>query len=98
MLSTTIPAIVRVGLNSALYLILFYYAAIVSVLTESWYGWDSTVLYPSHLQGSLIIGSMIKIMFASALMYGLLLLVKPSLHFTPTLNVLVYAVLGGSFI
>ena len=38
---------------------------------------------------------MTKIMFASALMYGLLQLVNPFLHFTPTLNVLVYAVLGG---
>ena len=52
---------------------------------------DSTALYPSLPQGSSNYRFYDKIMFASALMYGLLQLVKPFLHFTPTLNVLVYA-------
>jgi len=96
MLSTTIPAIVSVGLN-VLFLPHFGFigAAIVSVLTESLV-WLIQLYYTRHyLKEVPIIGSMTKIMFASAVMYGLLLLVRPFLHFTPTLNVLVYAVLGG---
>ena len=87
---------VSVGLN-VLFLPHFGFigAAIVSVLTECLV-WLIQLHYTRHyLREVPIIGSMTKIMFASALMYGLLLLVKPFLHFTPTLNVLVYAVLGG---
>lgn len=40
-------------------------------------------------------GSMMKIVFASGLMYGLLLLVKFIVHLSPTLNVVLYAGLGG---
>ena len=36
-----------------------------------------------------------KIVLASALMYGLLLLVKSIVHLSPTLNVVLYAGLGG---
>ena len=38
---------------------------------------------------------MAKIILASAIMYGILLGSKTVIHFTPTLNVLVFAVLGG---
>ena len=40
-------------------------------------------------------GSMMKIVLASGLMYGLLLLVKSTVHLSPTLNVVLYAGLGG---
>ena len=40
-------------------------------------------------------GSMMKIVLASGLMYGLLLLVKSIVHLSPTLNVILYADLGG---
>ena len=40
-------------------------------------------------------GSMMKIVLASGLMYGLLLLVKSIVHLSPTLNVVLYASLGG---
>ena len=96
MLSTTIPAIVSVGLN-VLFLPHFGFigAAIVSVLTESLV-WFIQLYYTRHyLREVPIVGSMAKIVCASAMMYSLLLLVKPFLHFTPTLNVLVYAVFGG---
>ena len=61
MLSTTIPAIVSVGLN-VLFLPHFGFigAAIVSVLTESLVWLDSIVLYPSLPQEVPIIGSMTK--------------------------------------
>ena len=42
-----------------------------------------------------IIGSLTKIVLASAIMYGLLLVSKTVIHFSPTLNVLAFAVLGG---
>ena len=42
-----------------------------------------------------IIGAMAKVVLASAIMYGILLLSKSILHFSPILNVLVYAMLGG---
>ena len=38
---------------------------------------------------------MTKIVLASAIMYGILLGLKTVIHFTPTLNVLAFAVLGG---
>lgn len=40
-------------------------------------------------------GSMLKIVLASGLMYGLLTLVKSIVHLSPTLNVVLYAGLGG---
>ena len=96
MLSTTIPAIVSVGLN-VIFLPHFGFigAAIVSVLTESLV-WFIQLYYTRHyLREVPIVGSMAKIVCASAMMYGLLLSARPFLHFSPTLNVLVYAVLGG---
>ena len=38
---------------------------------------------------------MLKIILASAIMYGLLLFSKTVIHFTPTINVAIFAVLGG---
>ena len=96
MISTTVPAIVSVGLN-LLFLPHFGFigAAIVSVLTESLV-WGIQLYYTRHyLKEVPILGAMAKIILASAIMYGLLLSAKPFLHFSPTLNVLVYAVLGG---
>lgn len=96
MLSTTIPAIVSVGLN-LLFLPRFGFigAAIVSVLTE-FLVWLIQLYYTRpYLKEVPILGSMAKIVCASAMMYGLLLSAKPFLHFSPTLNVLVYAILGG---
>ena len=40
-------------------------------------------------------GSMMKIVLASGLMYGLLLLAKSIVYLSPTLNVILYAGLGG---
>ena len=96
MISTTVPAIVSVGLN-LLFLPHFGFigAAIVSVLTESLV-WGIQLYYTRHyLKEVPILGAMAKIILASAIMYGLLLSAKPFLHFSPTLNVLVYAMLGG---
>ncbi len=49
----------------------------------------------TYLKEVPIMGSMMKIVFASGLMYGLLLLVKSIVHLSPTLNVVLYAGLGG---
>ena len=96
MISTTAPAIISVGLNLLFLPKLGYIgAAIVSVLTEALVWAIQLYFTRRYLKEVPIIGSMTKIIFASAVMYGLLLLIKPFLHFTPTLNVLVYAVLGG---
>lgn len=96
MISTTVPAIVSVGLNLIFLPKLgFIGAALVSVLTESLV-WLIQLYYTrQYLKDIPIIGSMTKIVFASLTMYCLLLPLKPFLHFPPTLNVLVYAVLGG---
>ena len=40
-------------------------------------------------------GSMMKIVLASGLMYGLLLFVKSIVHLSPTLNVVLYAGCGA---
>ena len=40
---------------------------------------------------------MTKIVLASAIMYGILLGSKTVIHFSPTINVFVFAVLGGIF-
>ena len=96
MISTTVPAIVSVGLN-LLFLPHFGFigAAIVSVLTESLV-WGIQLYYTRHyLKEISIIGAMVKIALASAIMYGILLGSKTVIHFSPTLNVLVFAVLGG---
>ena len=48
-----------------------------------------------YLKRSSDMGSMIKIVLASAIMYSILLGSKTVIHFSPTLNVLAFAVLGG---
>ena len=96
MISTTVPAITSVGLN-LLFLPKFGYigAAIVSVLTEA-FVWGIQLFFTrSYLKETSIVAPMAKIILASAVMYGLLLVSKTVIHFSPTINVLVFAVLGG---
>ena len=96
MLSTTIPAVVSVGLNLLLIPPFgFVGASIVSVLTEALVWFIQLYFSLPYLKEVPILESMAKIVCASAMMYGLLLSANPFLHFPPTLNVLVYAVLGG---
>lgn len=96
MISTTVPAIVSVGLNLIFLPKLgFIGAAIVSVLTEALVWGIQLYFTRTYLKEVPIMGSMMKIVLASGLMYGLLLLVKSIVHLSPTLNVVLYAVLGG---
>lgn len=96
MLSTTIPAVVSVGLNLLLIPPFgFVGASIVSVLTEALVWGIQLYFSLPYLKEVPILESMAKIVCASAMMYGLLLSAKPFLHFPPTLSVLVFAVLGG---
>ena len=96
MVSTTVPAILSVGLNLLFLPKLGYIgAAIVSVLTESLV-WGIQLFFTRvYLKEVPIIGSMAKIILASAIMYGILLGSKTFIHFSPTINVLAFAVLGG---
>lgn len=96
MLSTTIPAIVSVGLNLLLLPKLGYIgAAIVSVLTETLV-WGIQFFYThTYLREVPIIGSLIKIIISSGFMYGILLFVKQFLNVSPMINVGLYAVLGA---
>ena len=96
MVSTTVPAILSVGLNLLFLPKLGYIgAAIVSVLTEALV-WGIQLFFTRvYLKEVPIIGSMTKIVLASAIMYGILLGSKTFIHFSPTINVLVFAVLGG---
>ena len=96
MLSTTIPAIVSVGLNLILLPKLGYIgAAIVSVLTEALV-WGIQLFYTrSYLREVPIIGSLIKIIISSGVMYGILLFIKKFLNVSPMINVGLYAVLGA---
>ena len=96
MLSTTIPAVVSVGLNLLLIPPFgFVGASIVSVLTEALVWVIQLYFCLPYLKEVPILESLAKIVCASTMMYGLLLSAKPFLHFPPTLNVLVYTVLGG---
>ena len=96
MISTTVPAIISVGLNLLFLPKLGYIgAAIVSVLTEALVWAIQLYFTRRHLKEVPIIGSMAKIVLASAIMYGLLLGSKTVIHFSPTLNVIIFAVLGG---
>ena len=96
MISTTVPAIISVGLNLIFLPKLGYIgAAIVSVLTEALVWAIQLYFTRRYLKEVAIIGSMTKIVLASAIMYGILLGLKTVIHFTPTLNVLAFAVLGG---
>ena len=96
MISTTVPAIISVGLNLIFLPKLGYIgAAIVSVLTEALVWGIQLYFTRKYLKEVPIIGSMTKIVLASAIMYGILLGSKTVIHFSPTLNVLAFAVLGG---
>ena len=96
MISTTVPAIVSVGLNLIFLPKLgFIGAAIVSVLTEALVWGIQLYFTRTYLKEVPIMGAMIKIVLSSGLMYGLLLLVKSIVHLSPTLNVVLYAGLGG---
>lgn len=96
MISTTAPAIISVGLNLLFLPKLGYIgAAIVSVLTEALVWAIQLYFTRRYLKEVAIIGSMTKIVLASAIMYGILLGLKTVIYFTPTLNVLAFAVLGG---
>lgn len=96
MISTTAPAIISVGLNLLFLPKLGYIgAAIVSVLTEALVWAIQLYFTRRYLKEVPIIGSMTKIILSSAIMYGILLGSKTVIHFSPTLNVLVFAVLGG---
>ena len=96
MISTKIPAITSVGLNLLFLPKLGYMgAAIVSVLTEA-FVWAIQLFFTrKYIKDVPIIGSMMKIILASAIMYGLLLVSKTVIHFSPTINVLAFAVIGG---
>ena len=96
MISTTVPAITSVGLNLLFLPKLGYMgAAIVSVLTEA-FVWAIQLFFTrKYIKDVPIIGSMMKIILASAIMYGLLLVSKTVIHFSPTINVLAFAVIGG---
>lgn len=96
MISTTVPAIVSVGLNLIFLPKLgFIGAAIVSVLTEALVWGIQLYFTRTYLKEVPIVGSMMKVVLASGLMYGLLTLVKSIVHLSPTLNVVLYAGLGG---
>ena len=96
MISTTVPAITSVGLNLLFLPKLGYMgAAIVSVLTEA-FVWAIQLFFTrKYIKDVPIFGSMMKIILASAIMYGLLLVSKTVIHFSPTINVLAFAVIGG---
>ena len=96
MISTTVPAIISVGLNLLFLPKLGYIgAAIVSVLTEALVWVIQLYFTRRYLKEVPIIGALTKIILASAIMYGILLGSKTVIHFSPTINVLVFAVLGG---
>ncbi|MBZ4264059.1 polysaccharide biosynthesis C-terminal domain-containing protein, partial [Streptococcus pneumoniae] len=96
MISTTVPAIVSVGLNLIFLPNLgFIGAAIVSVLTEALV-WGIQLHFTwSYLKEVPIIGSMIKIVIASGIMYAFLVFMKSVVHVSPAINVALYALLGG---
>jgi len=70
-------------------------AAIVSVLTEALVWAIQLYFTRRYLKEVPIIGSLTKIVLASAIMYGILLGSKTVIHFSPTLNVLAFAGLVG---
>lgn len=96
MISTTIPAIVSVGLNLLLLPKLGYIgAAIVSVLTEALVWAIQLYFTRNYLKEVPFLASTVKIIGASALMYGVLFVVKTTVNFTPVINVMVSAVIGA---
>ena len=96
MISTTIPAIVSVGLNLLLLPKLGYIgAAIVSVLTEALVWAIQLYFTRNYLKEVPLLASTFKIIGASALMYGVLFVVKTTVNFTPVINVMVFATIGA---
>ena len=96
MISTTIPAIVSVGLNLLLLPKLGYIgAAIVSVLTEALVWAIQLYFTRNYLKEVPFLASTVKIIGASALMYGVLFVVKTTVNFTPVINVMVFATIGA---
>ena len=96
MISTTIPAIVSVGLNLLLLPKLGYIgAAIVSVLTEALVWAIQLYFTKNYLKEVPLLASTVKIIGASALMYGVLFVVKTTVNFMPVINVMVFATIGA---
>ena len=96
MISTTIPAVVSVGLNVLLLPKLGYIgAAIVSVLTEALVWAIQLYFTRNYLKEVPLLVSTVKIIGASALMYGVLFVVKITVNFTPVINVMVFATIGA---
>ena len=95
MLSTTIPAFFSVGLNILLIPSLGYIgASIVSVDTEGLVWLLQLYFTRSYLKEIKILPSMLKILAASLIMYGILYIIQPLLHFPSVVNVLISALLG----
>lgn len=95
MLSTTIPAFFSVGLNILLIPSLGYIgASIVSVDTEGLVWLLQLYFTRSYLKEIKILPSMLKILAASLVMYGILYIIQPLLHFPSVVNVLISALLG----
>lgn len=96
MTSTTVPAIISVGLNLIL-LPKFGYigASVVSVLTEALVWFIQLYFTREYLREVPIFASMFKILSASILMYFALSLLKTGMHFAPLVNVVICAVIGG---
>jgi len=94
--STTIPAIVSVGLNLLL-LPKFGYigAAIVSVLTEVFVWGIQLYFTRKYLKDVPIYKSTVKIFLASILMYFALSFLKTFLTFIPIINVVAYTIFGA---
>ncbi|WP_434364632.1 flippase [Streptococcus sp. KHUD_015] len=94
--STTVPAIVSVGLNLLL-LPKFGYigAAIVSVLTEVFVWGIQLYFTRKYLKDVPIYKSTVKIFLASILMYFALSFLKTLLTFIPIINVVVYTIFGA---
>ena len=96
MISTTIPAVVSVGLNLLLLPKLGYIgAAIVSVLTEALVWAIQLYFTRNYLKEVPLLASTVKIIGASALIYGVLFVVKTTVNFTPVINVMVFATIGA---
>ena len=95
MVSTTVPAILSIALNLLFLPKLGYIgAAIVSVLTEVLVWFIQLYYTRSYLREVPILGSLIKIIVSSGVMYGILLFIKQFLNISPMINVGLYAALG----
>ena len=95
MVSTTIPAFFSIACNLVLIPYLGYIgAAITSVLTES-VVWFIQLYYTREVMKKLTIFlHVFKVALATAVMSGMLVIVKSWIHFSPILNVMILAVIG----